>query len=218
MAATVITSYRRHLVATAAEIAYNIGTDDVEIAHAIEATSTLVPAEDFRFENVLFRVASLVFEMMARYGDTGFGDKPPEFHRFPYWFQHLDMDMMSEFVESIEHKLEPPPATVLAYANKPPSSQPKCTECKTKIPRGDVMLETRWVSRVLNIRDKEIKWELKIRTRLCATCIGCSDGEELRRAAPRPPLTTSDLEKIRNGGTIPSLEPPTKKRRTILPA
>ena len=80
---------------------------------------------------------------MQKYGDTGFGDKPPELNRVTYWAQHICTTTLEEAVVEVHHL--PIDELVVFESTKPPSSAPKCKFCKAKIGRGTLALR---VSRV----------------------------------------------------------------------
>jgi len=178
--------------------AFNITTtDDTEVAHAIEATSTLLPVSDAKFDVALAKVSMCVFRLVDAYGNTGYGNKPENLHRFPYWFQHLCMVELTEFVAGIMPK---PHSVALTKADKPPSSALKCTVCKTKIHRGETMLINQDVNPSWSAWSKTVAahWDVKLRDRLCEPClVGPAGAALLKRAVPVAPLAAADLEALK---------------------
>ena len=85
-------------------------------------------------QTILCHVANFV----DNYGDTGFGDKPPELNRVTYWAQHLPTKALEEATSAI--KDVPVDRVAVVESAKPPSAAPKCKLCKAKIGRGDLCL------------------------------------------------------------------------------
>ena len=77
-------------------------------------------------------VANRVANLIDRYGDTGYGDKPPDLDRATYWFQHLPDKIAAEIAA-----LQTPPSPLsVEVATRPPSTAKKCHGCKRKFERG----------------------------------------------------------------------------------
>jgi hypothetical protein len=163
------------------------GFEDTEVVLARNAVAVFLPESDSRFLTVFTHVVSRVAQMIGRYGDDGYGDRPKEMPRFTYWFQHQDTAKISAIVE---HLQERPAKLSIVCIDKPVSSAPKCYTCKEKLVRGEFALQERGykhsglnpkmthnlIELINQPNSKEWQWHLQSSKMYCMKkgCAGCS--------------------------------------------
>ena len=120
--------------------------------------------------------------LIRSYDDSGYGDKPADMNRVAYWSAHLSDKRLAEAMKCCN---ECPPEACVFASVKPPSSAPKCHACKTKIPRGELGVESRSVvPKLMPLAwDKSAMpfWKTQVLIRRC-TAPACLEG--LRLAGP----------------------------------
>ena len=159
-----------------------LGCTDEDIAAALSFAEAFVGGKEAGGTNVddAFRVywfaqAILchVANYVDNYGDTGFGDKPPELNRVTYWAQHLPTKALEEATSAI--KDVPIDRVAVVESVKPPSSAPKCKICKTKIARGDLCLRITGVEfHCISARGVMPRVQRTPRAVVCPECVEAS--------------------------------------------
>ena len=142
-----------------------------------------------------FKVFCLSLAMVAhaahlagRYGETGFGNKPPEMNRFAYWAAHVPSAVFDRTNEVISKYT----AEATVYENtKSPSASPKCSFCKEKIAKGSLAFRRANVEFLINHHvDFEPRLKQITRVIACSQCVrgGANLGLANRKFETSPPL------------------------------
>jgi len=194
-----------------------ITTEDVDAAADFAAAYV-----DRNSGRVFYMAHMYVFESVLRflcnYDETGYGNKPADMNRFAYWCAHISDDRLAEAMERCNDR---PHDECVLGSTKPPSSAPKCQVCKAKIPRGELVVESRSIIGLAALlaydRSQLPRWKTRVDTRRC-TAPACLEGLVLRG-----PVALVDVpEGKRNQATTlaaalvksPDADPPAKRLKT----
>jgi len=141
---------------------------DEDTEHVVNIANVYLSKDDdwFAFDTFVDFLLHHALPNLSAYGDDGNGDKKPDMNRMEYWLSHIEDDLIEQ-ARSVMAKR--PPAFVVFQSDKPPSSAPKCTMCKTKMSKKSLGIKKRRVSPSMYPFASLPEWNVTTQSVVCSS-------------------------------------------------
>ena len=144
-----------------------IAITNEDTKYVIDFANVYLPKDDwYAFDTFVEFLLLHALSSLSAYGDDGNGDKDPDVNRMEYWLSHIG-DGLIEQARGV--MIKRPSDFVVFQSDKPPSSAPKCTICKTKMSKKSLGIKKRRVRPLMHPFATLPEWKVATEIVVCSS-------------------------------------------------